>query len=66
MGYVSVVSSVGGLGWFLNELLKASCLCVGGVQEVRGRCFFIDSKGLVYAARLQELQHHKLPFAHDR
>jgi hypothetical protein len=36
------------------------------LQEARGRCFFIDSKGLVCAARSQELQHLKLPFAHDR
>lgn len=25
----------------------------------------IDSKGLVCKSRLQELQHHKLDFAHD-
>ncbi|KAF6257196.1 cytosolic NADP malic enzyme [Scenedesmus sp. NREL 46B-D3] len=36
------------------------------LQEARGRCHFIDSRGLVCAARLEELQHHKLPFAHDR
>ncbi|GAB4819191.1 hypothetical protein N2152v2_006237 [Parachlorella kessleri] len=33
-------------------------------EEGRRRCFFMDSKGLVCAAR-KDLQHHKRPFAHD-
>jgi hypothetical protein len=36
------------------------------LQNARRRCYYMDSKGLVCAARLKELQHHKLPFAHDR
>jgi len=32
-------------------------------EEGRRRCFFMDSKGLVCAAR-DDLQRHKLPFAH--
>lgn len=34
-------------------------------RDARARCLFLDSKGLVCAARRAELQHHKLPFAHD-
>eukprot|EP00798_Chlamydomonas_sp_ICE-L_P026825 gene26825-4419_t len=35
------------------------------MEEARGHCFFIDSKGLVCKSRLAQLQHHKIPFAHD-
>jgi len=34
------------------------------IEEARKKCFFIDSKGLVCASR-KDLQHHKIPFAHD-
>jgi hypothetical protein len=36
------------------------------IASARKRSFFLDSKGLVCAARRAELQPHKLPFAHDR
>ncbi|KAG1657236.1 hypothetical protein FOA52_000439 [Chlamydomonas sp. UWO 241] len=35
------------------------------MEEALGHCFFVDSKGLVCKSRLEGLQHHKLPFAHD-
>jgi len=35
------------------------------LEEARRRCFFVDSKGLVCRSRLEGLQHHKRPFAHD-
>ncbi|KAI8475520.1 MAG: hypothetical protein J3K34DRAFT_382637 [Monoraphidium minutum] len=35
------------------------------LEEGRGGCFYLDSKGLVCASRAASLQHHKLPFAHD-
>lgn len=34
-------------------------------QEAMKRCYFVDSKGLVCKSRLGDLQHHKVPFAHD-
>ncbi len=34
------------------------------LQAARRRCFLFDSKGLVVAERLSELQPHKRPFAH--
>lgn len=39
----------------------------GGVTMEAGRqhCYFMDSKGLVCHSRLDTLQHHKVPFAHD-
>lgn len=33
-------------------------------QAAREHCYFVDSKGLVCKSRT-DLQHHKLPFAHD-
>lgn len=35
------------------------------VEECRKQIFMLDSKGLVCKSRLQQLQHHKLAFAHD-
>ena len=34
------------------------------VEQGRQHCFYIDSKGLVCASR-DNLQHHKVPFAHN-
>ncbi len=34
-------------------------------KEAMERCYFMDSKGLVCKSRLDGLQHHKIPFAHD-
>ena len=34
-------------------------------QAALEHCTFVDSKGLVCASRLEGLQHHKRPFAHD-
>eukprot|EP00878_Enallax_costatus_P000281 GHUV01000353.1.p1 GENE.GHUV01000353.1~~GHUV01000353.1.p1 ORF type:complete len:585 (+),score=89.41 GHUV01000353.1:46-1755(+) len=34
------------------------------IEEGRRHCFYLDSKGLVCKSR-SNLQHHKLPFAHD-
>jgi malate dehydrogenase (oxaloacetate-decarboxylating)(NADP+) len=33
-------------------------------DEARGRCYFVDSKGLVVKSR-EDLQEHKRPYAHD-
>ena len=35
------------------------------IDEARSKIFMVDSKGLVTKTRLEELQHHKVPFAHD-
>jgi malate dehydrogenase (oxaloacetate-decarboxylating)(NADP+) len=35
------------------------------MQDALKHCTYVDSKGLVCASRTHELQHHKLPFAHD-
>lgn len=52
----------------IGELISQQLVRRHGLslEAARARCFYIDSKGLVCAARRQELQHHKLPFAHDR
>src|SRR5208282_5510063 len=33
--------------------------------EARGRCWFVDTKGLVVKGRIGALAEHKLPYAHD-
>lgn len=35
------------------------------MAQGRRRCFFMDSRGLVCKSRVQDLQAHKRPFAHN-
>ena len=35
------------------------------LEEARKKIYLVDSRGLVTKARMSELQHHKIPFAHD-
>ena len=35
------------------------------VAEARKKIYLVDSRGLVTKARLEKLQHHKIPFAHE-
>lgn len=58
----------GEAGTAIGELISQQLVRRHGLslQQARGRCYYVDSKGLVCAARRQELQPHKLPFAHDR
>ncbi|KAJ9532221.1 hypothetical protein QJQ45_003876 [Haematococcus lacustris] len=55
-------SGAGEAGTGIGELIAYCVHRRTGVslEEGRRHCFYMDSKGLV-----QELQHHKLPFAHD-
>lgn len=60
----------GEAGIGIGELISAAIVKETGVSldEARKRCWFVDSKGLVCAARLadgKKLEHHKLPYAHD-
>jgi malate dehydrogenase (oxaloacetate-decarboxylating)(NADP+) len=50
----------------ISDLL-VSAMVAEGMDEraARGRCWMVDSKGLVVASR-QGLASHKLPYAHDR
>ncbi|KAL6757204.1 hypothetical protein V8C86DRAFT_2628574 [Haematococcus lacustris] len=60
-------SGAGEAGTGIGELIAYCVHRRTGVslEEGRRHCFYMDSKGLVCASRRQELQHHKLPFAHD-
>jgi len=50
----------------IAELFVAAAQREGLSQaEARGRCWFVDTHGLVVRSRASELAEHKLPFAHD-
>jgi len=57
----------GEAGVGIGELVVRALEKQGGLshEEAKRRCFFMDSKGLVVKSRLHELQHHKIPFAHE-
>ncbi|GBG68541.1 hypothetical protein CBR_g3085 [Chara braunii] len=57
----------GEAGTGIAELIAMAIAKRNGIpiEEARKACFFMDSKGLVCKSRLAELQHHKIPFAHD-
>jgi len=55
----------GEAGIGIADLIVASLKSEGmSEEEARGRCYFVDSTGLVVKSR-QGLAEHKLPFAHD-
>jgi len=51
-----------GIGELIARYMNMETGC--SVEQGRKHCFYIDSKGLVCASR-DNLQHHKVPFAHD-
>nr|AIT70131.1 malic enzyme [Dictyopteris undulata] len=57
----------GEAGAGIAELIAYAVHCETGesIEECRKHIFMLDSKGLVCKARASDLQHHKLPFAHD-
>jgi malate dehydrogenase (oxaloacetate-decarboxylating)(NADP+) len=55
----------GSAGIGIGELIVAAMIEAGlDEDEARGRCWFVDSRGLVVKSR-PDLQEHKLRFAHD-
>ena len=55
----------GGAGVGIAELIVSAMVGEGATDEdARGRCWFVDSGGLVVKSR-KDLQSHKLAFAHD-
>lgn len=51
-----------GIGELIAQDLARRTGCT--VEEGRSHCYFLDTRGLVCAERT-DLQHHKIPFAHD-
>lgn len=60
-------SGAGEAGTGIAELIAYAISIESNVpiEEARKRIYLVDSKGLVTADRLSELQHHKIPFAHN-
>uniref|UniRef100_A0A7S0N8P9 Malic enzyme n=1 Tax=Chlamydomonas leiostraca TaxID=1034604 RepID=A0A7S0N8P9_9CHLO len=52
-----------GIGELIAYCIHRRTRC--SLQEARGHCFFMDSRGLVCRGRPGKLEHHKEPFAHD-
>lgn len=57
----------GEAGTGIGELIALALELEYGISREQGRkiCFFMDSKGLVCSTRLESLQPHKRPFAHE-
>eukprot|EP00197_Chlamydomonas_leiostraca_P005503 CAMPEP_0202866184 /NCGR_PEP_ID=MMETSP1391-20130828/7245_1 /ASSEMBLY_ACC=CAM_ASM_000867 /TAXON_ID=1034604 /ORGANISM="Chlamydomonas leiostraca, Strain SAG 11-49" /LENGTH=597 /DNA_ID=CAMNT_0049546107 /DNA_START=115 /DNA_END=1908 /DNA_ORIENTATION=- len=62
-----VFYGAGEAGTGIGELFAKAVHKKHGIplEEARKQCFFLDSRGLVCKSRMAELQHHKIPFAHD-
>ena len=56
----------GEAGTGIADLFVAAAQAAGLPEaEAGGRCWFVDSKGLVVKSRLDGLASHKVPYAHD-
>ena len=62
-----MISGAGSAGVGIADLI-VSALVADGITEsdARGRCFLLDSKGLLVKRRVNELDDFKRPYAHDR